>query len=306
MGGRRALPPFPREMNALLQFRDWSSLHADLAFIYEGAVPRDYVQSRFTPQFLGAWLIRRGTAEVEQDGRKITAGPGDWIILRRAEGTQKFSEDAKILSIRFEAEWPDRKPFFDTGLTLAFKSETHPQLERSARQLLHAVQPLQPPAPTDLRVHAVGLRGFIEVKAKFWEWFGELHDALASQGVHPTRTGILDERVLKVLHYLDRIDLSERIREEALARQAGLSTAHFVRLFRDEVGTTPKRYFDERRKDACRRLLTVSDTPIKEIAIGLGFLRLSDFSAWFKDGHDLSPRHFREREQKRGAGLKAV
>lgn len=293
-------------MNALLQFRDWSSLHADLAFIYEGAVPKDYVQSRFTPQFLGAWLIKRGTAEVEQLGQKVTAGPGDWIILRQVEGLQKFSEDAQILSIRFQAEWPDRKPFYDTGLSLTFRSEAHPQLEKSARLLLNAVKPLKAPAPTQLRMHTVGLRGFIEVKAKFWEWFGELHDALDVQGVHPTRTGILDERVLKVLHYLDRIDLSERIREEALAKQAGLSTAHFVRLFRDEVGTTPKRYFDERRRDACRRLLTVSDTPIKEIAIGLGFMRLSDFSAWFKDGHDLSPRHFREREQKRGAGLKSV
>ncbi len=293
-------------MNAVLQFRDWSSLHADLAFIYEGSVPRDYVQSRFTPQFLGAWLIRRGTAEVEQHGQKVVAGPGDWVILRQVEGTQKFSGDAQILSIRFQAEWPDRKPFYDTGLSLKFKSDAHPQLEKSARSLLQAVKPLKPPTPTQLRVHAVGLRGFIEVKARFWEWFGELHDALDAHGVHPTRTGILDERVLKVLHYLDRIDLSERVREEALARQAGLSTAHFVRLFRDEVGTTPKRYFDERRRDACRRLLTVSDTPIKEIAIGLGFLRLSDFSAWFKDGHDLSPRHFREREQKRGGGLKSV
>lgn len=293
-------------MNALLQFRDWSSLHADLSFIYEGAVPRDYLQSRFTAQFLGAWLIREGAAEVEQRGQKITAGPGDWIILRQVEGVQKFSEDAQILSIRFQAEWPDRKPFYDTGLSLTFKSLAHPCLEAAARKLLAAARPLAPTAPTELRLHAVGLRGFIEVKARFWEWFGELHDALAAQGVHPTRTGILDERVLKVLHHLDRIDLSERIREEALARQAGLSTAHFVRLFRDEVGTTPKRYFDERRRDACRRLLTISDTPIKEIAIGLGFLRLSDFSAWFKDGHDISPRHFREREQKRGAGLKSV
>lgn len=291
-------------MSALLQFRDWSSLHADLVFIYEGAVPRDYLESHFLPQFLGAWLIRRGRVEVEQAGRKITAGPGEWLMLRQVEGVQKFTEDAQLLSIRFQAEWPDRKPFYDTGLSLTMRSLDYPGLERAARQLLAAVKPIAPPSPTELRFHSVGLRGFIEVKARFWEFFGELHDALAAEGVHPTRTGILDERVLKVLHYLDRIELSERVREEALARQAGLSTAHFVRLFRDEVGTTPKRYFDERRRDACRRLLTVSDTPIKEIAIGLGFLRLSDFSAWFKDGHDISPRHFREREQKRGAGLK--
>ncbi len=288
-------------MNADLQFRDWSSLHADLAFIYEGAVPADHVEGPFTPHFLGAWLMRDGTAEVQQDGRSVRAGPGQWLILKRSKGWQRFSPDARILSVRFIAEWPDRKPFFETGLSCVLQAADFPQLEKSARRLLSAVKPLAPPTPTNLRLHAVGLRGFIEVKARFWDWFGELHDALSAVDIHPTRTGIHDERVLKVLHHLDHIELSERVREETLAHLAGLSTAHFVKLFRKEVGSTPKQYFDERRRTACRRLLSVSETPIKEIAIGLGFLRLSDFSAWFRDSHGVSPRQFRQVEQKRAA-----
>ncbi len=97
-------------------------------------------------------------------------------------------------------------------------------------------------------------------KARFWEWFGELHDApRPAEGVHPTRTGILDERVLKVLHYLDRIDLSERIREEASGAAGGL--AHTRSLSQlcsgDEVGTYPQALF---RRTSEGRL---SETPYR-------------------------------------------
>jgi len=285
------------EPTAQLQFRDWSSLHADLSWIYEGAVPDDYRHAHVSDRFLGAWLVQKGTLRLRQEGRVLTAQPGDWVVLKQAEGDQEFSEDSRILSVRFVAEWPDGQPFFDTGLSAVLKAADFPALEKTARRLLTAVQPLAPAVPTDLRFHGVSLRHFIEVKARFWEWFSALHDALASRDIHPTRTSIQDERIQTILHTLDQLPLAARVREEELARQARLSTAHFVRLFRSEVGTTPKRYFDDRRREACRRLLAFSEIPIKEIAISLGFLRLSDFSAWFKSSHRVSPRQYRERER---------
>lgn len=289
-------------MDASLQLRQWSNLQADLAWIYEGGIPAGYKNNHCLPDFLGAWLLIKGSAEVVQANRRVTATSGQWLILKQASGTQKFSSDARILSLRYRAEWPDRKPFFDIGLPLVVNASEAPSLETKARLIHAAVKPLELSSPTDLRIHAIQMGDFIEMRARFWEWFGELHDLLARLDIHPTRTGIHDERVATVLHALDRMPLSSRLREDDLAKKAGLSTAHFVKLFREEVGTTPKRYFDERRRDACRRLLSVSDTPIKEIAINLGFLRLSDFSAWFSDGHGLSPRQFREREHKRGGG----
>lgn len=288
------------EAEAELQFRNWSSLRADLTWIYEGAIPESYRNARVRDRILGAWLIQKGTVRLEQEGNVVTAGAGEWVVVKQAEGQQTFSENAKIISVRFIAEWPDGKPFYETGLSTVLKAADFPDLEKSVRRILTAVKPLAPPAPTDLRVHGISLHNFIEVKARFWEWFSVLHDALASRDIYPTRTSILDERIQTILQALDQLPLSARLREDDLARQAGLSTAHFVRLFRSEVGTTPKRYFDDRRREACRRLLGFSETPIKEIAISLGFLRLSDFSAWFKDGHQVSPRKYREQEQQKG------
>jgi AraC family transcriptional regulator len=97
-----------------------------------------------------------------------------------------------------------------------------------------------------------------------------------------------------VLHELDRLPLSAAFSESDLAKLAGLQMGHFVRIFRRQVGVTPKRYFMKRRRAACRRLLAGSEMPIKEIALDLGFRRLSDFSTWFRQAEGISPREFRE------------
>jgi AraC-like DNA-binding protein len=293
-----------QNMNASLQLRQWADLQADLAWIYEGDIPAEYTKNQCRPEFLGAWLLLSGSAEVVQAKRRVTATSGQWLILKQAAGVQTFSADARILSLRYRAEWLDRKPFFDIGLPLVINASSAPALEAKARLIHVAVKPLELSSPTDLRIHSIYLEDFIEMRARFWEWFGELHNVLARLDVHPTRTGIHDERIASVLYALDRMSLSSKLWEDELASKAGLSTAHFVKLFSEEVGTTPKRYFDERRRETCRRLLSATNTPIKEIAINLGFLRLSDFSAWFSKGHGLSPRQFREREHKRGGGLR--
>jgi AraC-like DNA-binding protein len=87
--------------------------------------------------------------------------------------------------------------------------------------------------------------------------------------------------------------LSERLSESRLAKESGVGESQFVRLFRQEMGETPKQYFDQRRRNYCREMLTGSNVPIKEVAFTLGFSRLSDFSAWFKHHFGLSPRSFR-------------
>jgi AraC-like DNA-binding protein len=121
--------------------------------------------------------------------------------------------------------------------------------------------------------------------------------------VEPTRTRLRDERITSVLRELDQIPLSSRRTEAELAQLAGVPVGLLVRAFRQQVGTTPKRYFDERRRTACRRLLAGSETPIKEIALELGFTRLSDFSAWFRAGEGVAPRDYRHRHNENTSPL---
>jgi len=276
-----------------LRFRDWGSIHADLAFIYEGEVAPGFRNSRTSPDFLGAWLVLNGTATLAEEGKSVTASAGEWMILRRAAALQSFSDDARILSIRFEAEWPDRQPFFDEGLTARIPASRYPELERKGRRMLGVVRKLTQETPIDLRAHPVRLQTFLKIRIQFLDWFSELCDTLEDADIHPTRTVLRDERIARVLYHLSRLPLSARMRENELASSVGLQVGQFVRVFRREVGTTPKRFFDERRREACRRLLAGTDMPIKEIALELGYLRLSDFSAWFSAHEGVSPREYR-------------
>lgn len=280
--------------SARLQLRDWSNVRADLAWIYEGAVAPENRKTRCLPHFLGAWLMLAGDVTLKQNGKTVRATAGDWLIIRQESGQQRFSDDARILSIRFTAEWPDRKPFYEDGLSAVLPRSRFPALAAAGRALLEVARPHVPEKPTMLREQPLAFGEFAAIRQAFWTWFLELHAALAATGIAPTRTLLHDERIISVLQELDGLPLSARVRETELAQGTGLQVGHFVRTFRAQVGRTPKRYFDERRRAACRRLLAGSETPIKAIALDLGFRRLSDFSAWFRAAEKMSPRDFRQ------------
>ena len=278
-----------------LQLRDWSNVRADLAWIYEGAVQPIYRKDVFRPNFLGAWLMLAGRVRLEQGNSVVEATRGEWVILRQASGYQRFSDDARILSVRFSAEWPDQRPFYEEGLSTTFPASLNPALEEAARALLAVARPYLADDPHALLAHALSFDSYAGLKVGFWRWFAELHTTLARREIMPTRTQLDDERVIAVLHELDRLPLSATFSERDLAKLAGLQVGHFVRTFRRQVGITPKRYFMKRRRAACRRLLAGSEIPIKEIALDLGFRRLSDFSTWFRQAEGISPREFREK-----------
>lgn len=281
--------------NAQLQLADWSNVHADLAWVYEGAVEPEHRDTTCRPDLLGAWLVLAGEACLTQNGRTWRAVPGEWLVIRHGGGQQHFSDDARILSIRFSAVWPDRRPFYDDGLCLVFAGGRFPRLAGAGRTLLDVARPHIPTPHTNLlHRQPMPFADFIAIRRAFWGWLLELHDALAALGVQPTRTLLKDERIARVLRKLDQLPYAARLREAELAKTAGLRPGHFVRLFRQQVGCTPKRYFEERRHTACLQMLAGSEIPIKEIALDLGFGRLSDFSTWFRRLEGASPRGFRQ------------
>lgn len=283
--------------SARLQLRDWSNVRADLAWVYEGSVEPQHRDAPCRPDLLGAWLVLAGEAKLTQGNQVFRAKAGDWLLIRQTPGQQRFSDDARILSIRFVAEWPDRKPFYDDGLSFVLASNHCPQLEATAHALLDVARPHIPILTNTLSHQPMPFGDFVTIRRAFWAWLIALHNALAAVGVEATRTFLNDERIIKVLRELDHLPLQTRLREATLAKSAGLQVGHFVRTFRQQVGKTPKRYFDELRRSACRRMLTGSDIPIKAISLDLGFSRLSDFSAWFRRFEGNSPRKYRQLHQ---------
>lgn len=291
-------PPQSASVEPSVRWREWINLRTNLSWIYEGPVPAAFLNGNFSPDHMGAWLIRRGTVLLRQEGKVVTAGAGEWLVPWPGYRYQEFSKGAEILSVRFRAAWPDGKALFDRGLSVKFAGERFPRLEKLARALLRSARSIIPNDPVQLAQEAVPFERYIGVNLMFMRWLGEFYSTLCALGVKPARVGVHDERIVAALQELDAVALSERLREARLAQEAGLGVSQFVRLFRQELGETPKQYFDQRRRNYCREMLTGSAVPIKEVAFSLGFRRLSDFSAWFKGHFGLSPRNFRAQVQR--------
>lgn len=279
--------------NFSLEYRDWADLRIDLVWVYHGEVPAAFRETVSRPDFMGAWLVLEGEAEIRQQGKSVIAGPNEWLILKKAHGRQRFAEGTRIISIRFQAEWLDRQPLFSEGLSLKIAAKDCPPLQAIASELLEFIDTTSLSAGIELRVQSVPFEDFICIRMLFQKWFLSLYRHLVAIGIQPTRSNIQDDVVMNVLHQLNETPLSDNVTVQGLAEQCGISVSQLNKKFRQEVGVTPKRYLLNLKMDTCRRLLAFSDVPIKEVAFDLGFARLSDFSAWFRGVEGVSPRVFR-------------
>jgi AraC family transcriptional regulator len=81
---------------------------------------------------------------------------------------------------------------------------------------------------------------------------------------------------------------------EQMARAAGLSPFHFLRLFGTVLGVTPHQYLVRSRLRRAARLLAEEERPITDVAYDVGFGDLSNFVRTFHRAAGVSPRGFRK------------
>jgi AraC-like DNA-binding protein len=89
--------------------------------------------------------------------------------------------------------------------------------------------------------------------------------------------------------YADALDL------DALASTAGYSRSHFLRIFRDAYGETPRDYLTRRRIERAKELLRAANLTVTEVCLEVGFSSLGSFSARFTELVGLSPTAYRDR-----------
>jgi AraC-like DNA-binding protein len=99
-------------------------------------------------------------------------------------------------------------------------------------------------------------------------------------------------RVTRAIRALERDEGSDR-RLAALAREAGLSPFHFLRIFERLTGTTPHQYVRRIRLRAAAGRLLAEPTKVIEIAFDLGFGDVSSFNRAFRAEFGVSPSSFR-------------
>lgn len=277
-----------------MRYRDFLNLNIHLLWCHNQPVVRGCESPGSVIKFTeftnsGAWLVREGWAQVEHDGKCYRAEPDQWLIPKPGPRIQTFSADARMISIAFDARWPDGSHLFDEGLSLVVDAKEVPILEKQVRPILNLMKKVNPDT-WDARDHEVDLVLFLKLENLLSEWLAALSEVLKARGINHSGHFGIDERVCEAVDLMLSYDLAEPLNAERLCAKVGLSQNHLIRLFRHDLKTTPGQYWDRLRVEHARHRLLQPETRVKVVALELGFSHLSHFSKWFKRHSGKTPR----------------
>ncbi|AFM17992.1 DNA-binding domain-containing protein, AraC-type [Mycolicibacterium chubuense NBB4] len=86
---------------------------------------------------------------------------------------------------------------------------------------------------------------------------------------------------------------AEPITVDDLAAAAGLSRAHFSRMFTRTFGESPRAYLQTRRLERAASLLRHTERPVAEICMMVGLTSVGSFTTSFARVYGLSPAAYR-------------
>ncbi len=101
-----------------------------------------------------------------------------------------------------------------------------------------------------------------------------------------------ERRVTAVVRHLEE-RLTEKCELSELARLAGLSPFHFLRVFRATTGLTPHQYLLRARLRNAAMALAQTAAPVTEVALLSGFEDLSNFIRSFRAEYGSTPARYR-------------
>ncbi|MFP6731409.1 MAG: GlxA family transcriptional regulator [Alphaproteobacteria bacterium] len=108
-----------------------------------------------------------------------------------------------------------------------------------------------------------------------------------------SRLGIRDAKLLSVVAQMEA-NIEEPLSRDDLAGSVDLSTRQLERLFRDKLGSTPRRYYLGLRLRHARQLLLQTDISVLGVALDCGFVSASHFSKCYREYFDKTPRDERQ------------
>lgn len=101
------------------------------------------------------------------------------------------------------------------------------------------------------------------------------------------------EKMKLIIKYIEN-NYMEKITIEDISGELNLSQSHFMKFFKNTMGTTFIDYLNDYRLTMASRLLVSSDSSILDIAAEAGFENLSYFNRLFKKRFGVTPREYRK------------
>ncbi len=119
----------------------------------------------------------------------------------------------------------------------------------------------------------------------------------ADRELEPDRSAVTPAAIARVTRIVRMIE--ERPGDEltivSLAREAGLSPFHFLRMFEKLTGVTPHQYLRRARLRTAAALLMNGSARVLDVALDAGFGDVSNFNHAFRAEFGVSPRVYRRR-----------
>jgi AraC family transcriptional regulator len=129
---------------------------------------------------------------------------------------------------------------------------------------------------------------FVEALATGLSQQVAIHAGTCAPRAARLRGGLSAVAKRRALELMDA-QLDASLTVESLAREVGLSPAHFARAFRETTGRAPHQYLLTLRLERARRLLDVPDAALSDIALRSGFADQAHFTRLFKREFGMTP-----------------
>jgi len=126
------------------------------------------------------------------------------------------------------------------------------------------------------------------IKILILEILNEVYSgAVSNRGTYPTT-------LFNALNYIDKMAFEENINIRKLAEDSNLNYEYFIRLFKKNMGVSPKRYINGLRLKRAEILLRKTEYPIKRTGSESGFFDSAYFNETFKECFHLTPYQYRK------------
>ncbi len=106
------------------------------------------------------------------------------------------------------------------------------------------------------------------------------------------RLGVQNSKIISIIELMEA-NISEPLTLLEIADHVGLSRRQIERLFQQEMGRSPARYYLDLRLDRARHLLIQSALPVVEVAVACGFVSASHFSKCYRELYSRTPQQER-------------
>ena len=225
-------------------------------------------------------IILEGRVNIETEGERLTARAGQ-AVLMDCNKPHRYHSDTGWHALWVHFDGAPAKGYFSlilrqNGRVFATHrlQEAHEALQ-GIFDMFHQGQPL---SETRMALYLTQALTALSEPAE---------SAIASGGA-----GLIDRAVELI---------SRRVGEEPsvteLARMVGLSEYHFIRVFRQVMGVTPRQYIIISRMNHARYLLKTTALPVGEIAAMAGYVSESMFTAAFRRTQGMTPTQYRTGQQ---------